>query len=168
MQLSVLLRCLVVLTSILLSVSSHAQVVRYGQAMYGAVVYSQTVPGIPSITNVSVSHGSATITFNPPVDTGGGVISSYTVIASSSTGSTSSTCTDSPCLVTDLTNGTTYTFTIAANSAVGTGPTSAASNPATPPITVTPSAASIPVMPYYLMLMMACLVGLFGQRRLRS
>ena len=27
---------------------------------------------------------------------------------------------------------------------------------------------SIPVMPYYLMLMMACLVGLFGQRRLRS
>jgi len=89
-----------------------------------------TVPGAP--TNVVAVGGNkeATITFTPPVDNGGSAITSYEV--TSSPGGITASGAASPITVTGLTNGTSYTFTVTATNAIGTGPASSASNAVTP------------------------------------
>jgi Fibronectin type III domain len=86
-----------------------------------------TVPDAP--TNVAATRGnaSATVTWTAPANNGSS-ITDYTVSWSGGTKS----CSGSPCGVTGLTNGTSYTFTVAAINAVGTGPASSASNAVTP------------------------------------
>ncbi len=89
-----------------------------------------TTPGVP--TEVSAVRGdhSAQVSFTPPASDGGSAITSYTVTASP--GGVTATCTESPCLVEGLNNGTVYTFTVHATSAVGDSAESAASNEVTP------------------------------------
>lgn len=96
-----------------------------------------TIPGAP--TNVTATAGeiydgaytatpNATITFVPPANNGGAIITNYTV-------SCTPTCTPasgaaSPIKIANLTSGTSYTFTVKATNSVGTGPASVASNSA--------------------------------------
>jgi subtilisin family serine protease len=89
------------------------------------------LPGAPSGVQASAGDRSATVSWTAPVLVGGGV-SAYVVSASpgghtatAGGGSTSTT-------VGGLANGTTYTFTVRATNAAGTGPASAASNAVTP------------------------------------
>jgi hypothetical protein len=89
-----------------------------------------TVPGFPAITTVAPGNGAATVSFTPPASNGGSAITSYTV--TSSPGNLSATGTTSPILVTGLTNGQTYTFTVTATNAIGIGPASSASAPVIP------------------------------------
>ncbi len=98
-----------------------------------------TVPGVP--TGVSATGGqnaSATVTWSAPASNGGSTITGYTVIAADSTHSANGgeTCiwtTGSlTCIVSGLTNGDSYTFTVTATNAVGTGPSSSPSSPVTP------------------------------------
>ena len=85
-----------------------------------------TVPSAPIIgTATAVSGVAATVAFSPPLSDGGSAITSYTV--TSNTGITA-TGTATPITVTGLTTGNTYTFTVTATNAIGTGPASAASN----------------------------------------
>src|SRR5262249_27246966 len=75
---------------------------------------------------------SATVTWTAP-GTGGSPITSYTVtpyVGGTAQAPVSATTTSLS--VTGLTNGTAYTFTVAATNAVGTGPASAPSAPGTP------------------------------------
>ena len=74
----------------------------------------------------SGGDGQATVSFSAPATNGGAAISSYTVTASP--GGRTATGSASPLTVTGLTNGTSYTFTVTATNALGTGPASAASN----------------------------------------
>ena len=97
-------------------------------------------PDAPAISSVVAGNGTATITFAPPANTGGAPITSYTV-TSSPDGITSSGA-SSPIVVTGLTNGVRYVFTVTATNAVGTGPASAASSAGVTPTSV-PSAPSI-------------------------
>jgi hypothetical protein len=88
-----------------------------------------TIPGAPTAVTATLSGGVVTVSWTAPSSTGNSAITSYTVFSSPSgiTAVTSGTSTT----VSGLTPGTSYTFTITAKNAVGTGPSSAASNSVT-------------------------------------
>ncbi len=102
-----------------------------------------TVPGAPALTAATVGNGQVALTWTAPASNGGSAINSYTATASPG-GSTCST-SGASCTVGGLTNGISYSFTVTATNAVGTGPASNAltATPATLPgaptlITATP------------------------------
>jgi len=97
---------------------------------------SPTAPAAPGAVSATAGDGSATVTWNAPYD-GGSPITSYSVTPYiGSTAQAPVTVSGTPpvtsATVNGLTNGTAYTFTVAATNALGTGPPSAASNAVTP------------------------------------
>jgi large repetitive protein len=91
-----------------------------------------TVPGAPTGVSAVRGSGQAVVAFAAPAGNGGSAITGYTVTG---TPGGSVSCTASPCTVTGLTNGTSYTFTVHATNAVGNGIESAASTAVTPATT---------------------------------
>ena len=94
------------------------------------VQLSAGVPDVPTSVVAVRGPGEAVVSFTAPVSDGGFTITSYTV--TSSPGSVTATGSTSPITVTGLTNGTSYTFTVTATNAVGTGSASSASSAITP------------------------------------
>ena len=104
------------------------------------------------MTSVNATGGNAqlSLSWTAPLDNGSAPITGYTVTpfigttaqAAIPTGSTAPYFT-----VTGLTNGTTYSFTVAAINSFGTGPASAHSNLATPSASP-PGVVYTPVVPY--------------------
>ncbi|MDP3227894.1 MAG: DUF4347 domain-containing protein [Acidovorax sp.] len=88
------------------------------------------VPGAPTIGTATGGNAEATVAFTAPASAGGATITGYTVTASP--GGATATGAASPITVTGLTNGTSYTFTVAATNSVGLGAPSAASNAVVP------------------------------------
>ncbi len=82
------------------------------------------LPGAPAITAVTPASGSLTVSFTPPASDGGAAITSYT--ATCVGGSTfSASGAGSPVVILGVANAGTYSCTVAADNAVGTGPSSA-------------------------------------------
>ena len=100
-----------------------------------SAVTPATPPGAPTSVAAVRGPGEAVVSFLAPVSNGGAAITSYTV--TSSPGGVTATGASSPITITGLTNGTSYTFTVTATNAVGTGSASSASN------AITPTAASL-------------------------
>lgn len=87
-------------------------------------------PNAPTIgTATSASGTSVSVAFTAPANIGGSAITSYTVFSS---GGQTATGSASPVIVTGLTTGTAYTFTVLATNSYGSSPVSASSNSATP------------------------------------
>ncbi|GFO56426.1 hypothetical protein GMSM_34330 [Geomonas sp. Red276] len=89
-----------------------------------------TVPGSPTMGAVTAVNGQASCTFTAPAFDGGSAITTYTV--TSSPGNLTATGTGSPIVVTGLTNGTAYTFTVHATNSAGGGSESNSSASVTP------------------------------------
>ena len=88
-------------------------------------------PGAPTGVSGVAGNGQVTVSWTAPVADGGSPITGYAVVASPG-GATCATTGALSCVVTGLTNGTAYTFTVTASNAVGTGPASTPSAPVTP------------------------------------
>jgi hypothetical protein len=89
-----------------------------------------TAPSAPTIgTATAASATSAVVSFTPAGD-GGSAITGYTV--TSSPGGITATGLQTPVLITGLTSGVSYTFTVTATNAIGTSAASSASNSVTP------------------------------------
>ena len=100
-----------------------------------------TVPGAPTSVSAVAGNAQATVSFTAPASNGGAAITGYTV--TSSPGGFTATGSASPLIVTGLTNGTEYTFTVVATNSVGNSAASSASSPVTPAVPGDAIAASL-------------------------
>lgn len=89
-----------------------------------------TAPGAPTIGAATAGDALASVSFTAPASDGGSAITGYTV--TSSPGAIVATGASSPIVVTGLTNGTSYTFTVTATNAVGDSVASSATAAVTP------------------------------------
>jgi hypothetical protein len=96
------------------------------QTVTGSFV-PDTVPGAPTLGATTAKDGQATIYFTAPSTNGGRPITGYTVTANP--GGLTASGGGSPITITGLTNGSSYTFAVAASNDLGPGPSSAASSP---------------------------------------
>jgi alpha-tubulin suppressor-like RCC1 family protein len=100
-----------------------------------ATVTIGTVPDAPTIGTAVAGNAEVTLSWTAPGFDGGSAITGYTVtpyIAAVAQTPQTFNSTLTTQTVTGLTNGVTYTFTVAAINSVGTGPESGMSDPATP------------------------------------
>ena len=98
---------------------------------------SPLAPGTPNFVSATrAANASAAVTFTPPSSNGGSPITSYTVTSSDGKTVTGD---KSPIIVSGLTTGKSYRFTVKAENEVGPGAASAASNSISP--------ASVPGQP---------------------
>ena len=121
---------------------SSLQSVTGQSAPYLSIIGGLSIPAAQppdAPTGVAAVGGasSATVNWTAPAWDGGVKITAYIVTPYvGSTAQTATTVTGSPpaikTVISGLTNGTTYTFKVAAQNAAGVGPQSAASNPITP------------------------------------
>lgn len=89
------------------------------------------LPGAPTIGTATAGDTQASVAFTAPTNTGGTAITGYTVTVSPPDVAPVNGA-SSPIVVTGLTNGQAYTFTVTATNSAGTGQASAASNSITP------------------------------------
>jgi hypothetical protein len=91
-----------------------------------------SVPGPPSGVSAVAGDASATVSWAPPASTGNSPITGYTITASPGGLVLAVAAVARSAVVSGLTNGRSYNFTVNATNALGTGPASAASNTVTP------------------------------------
>ncbi|WP_422510217.1 fibronectin type III domain-containing protein [Stenotrophomonas sp. GZD-301] len=101
-----------------------------GVGSTAGITVGTVAPDAPTITGVSADDGTATVTFDPPLQNGGGTVLGYTITVQP--GGLQVPVAQSPAVLTDLRNGTAYRFTVAARNTAGTGAASALSAPVVP------------------------------------
>lgn len=100
-------------------------------------VVSATVPGTPQGLTATAGDASVSLQFTAPASDGGSKILSYQATCNAAQSTVSTSGTASPLTLTGMTNGTTYSCSVRAVNAVGSGSASSA-------VSVTPQAAQPP------------------------
>jgi YVTN family beta-propeller protein len=91
-------------------------------------------PSPPNAVSASLDKGTTTVSWSAPASDGQLAVTTYEVVPSPACSSCSGLTTSATSTtVSGLTDGTTYTFAVIADNAAGPSPTSASSNPVTPP-----------------------------------
>ncbi|MBK8883052.1 MAG: fibronectin type III domain-containing protein [Bacteroidales bacterium] len=93
-------------------------------------VIPSAIPDAPTTVTAIAGNAQATISFIAPVNNGGSSITGYTV--TSTPGDLTASGSASPIVITGLTNGIAYTFTVIAKNASGNSLPSSVSNSVTP------------------------------------
>lgn len=102
-------------------------------AASSAVSPAPTAPGAPTSVSAVAGDASATVSWTAPSADGGATVTGYTVTPYLGTiPQQTTTSTGTSAVVTGLTNGTAYTFTVAATNAIGIGAASGASGAVVP------------------------------------
>ena len=117
-------------TSYTFTVTAHNVAGDGAASAPSAAVTPRTVPGSPTAVSAAAGNAQATVSFGAPASDGGASVTSYTV--TSSPDGKKATGTTSPLVVTGLTNGVSYTFTVTAHNVAGDGGPSAPSNAIVP------------------------------------
>ena len=95
-----------------------------------SVTPTLSAPAAPTVGVATAANTTATLLWTPATDNGGAAVIGYIITPSSGTLVTVGNVTTYT--LTGLTDGTSYTFTVAAINTIGTGGNSAPSNPVTP------------------------------------
>jgi hypothetical protein len=122
--------------TVLLAIVMFAGVTQAGVPLAYASVAA--TPGAPTGVIAGAINAGAQLRWTPPASTGGSTITGYKITASPG-GKTAKTSNVTSFVVGGLTNGTSYTFTVAAINSAGTGPNSIPSAAVTPRAPVAPS-----------------------------
>jgi len=124
-------------------------------------------PSAPQNPAATAGNGQATVSWSEPAS--GGPFTLYTVTAVEDP---SKSCTATPpatsCVVPNLANGTSYTFTVRASNASGMGAASTATAPVTPAAPTPSGPAPIPTLSEWALLALSSLLALaavFARRR---
>lgn len=91
-----------------------------------------TVPGAPTGVTGQRGEGKATVSWTAPIDNGNDALTEYVVTATPGGAQKTVPASETSTTIDNLTNGTAYTFTVAAKNAAGKGPDSAESAKVTP------------------------------------
>ncbi len=100
-------------------------------------------PGAPTGLEAVPGEGQVTATWSPPVDNGGSTLTGYVVTTSPGGVGLTVGPSSTSLLITGLTDGVSYTVTVAATNSIGTGPQSQPSAPAVPATTPLPLGATV-------------------------
>lgn len=109
------------------------------------ILIAATVPEAPTSVIATAGSGQATVTWQAPAINGGSDITGYTV--TSNDGKSCTATLALTCVVTGLTNGTPYTFTVVATNEVGNSVASVASTAITPVAPTSRTSVSVPQEP---------------------
>lgn len=104
----------------------------YSLPSSSATTIPYTTPGSPIIVSATRGNGSVTIDWTPSVNNGGSAITGYIIRSTPSTGDRPASAAATSLIVTGLTNGTSYTFTVCASNIGGEGTLSLSSAAVTP------------------------------------
>ncbi|AHG87654.1 glycoside hydrolase family 18 [Gemmatirosa kalamazoonensis] len=101
----------------------------------------RNLPSAPQSVQATAGDAQATVAWQPPRSTGTSALVSYTVTSSPGGITATVAASATTATVAGLTNGTTYTFTVVATNASGSGPASSPSNAVTPKAATAPNAS---------------------------